>query len=231
MIELQIGENKCSIPNEWNEIDLNTYKDLVRIIYENDFKEPNDELREQDKEVVDVERQMSNIKLNRKILSYLTKIDESVINKCNILEMNNALKLMTEFLNTQAETKYNNKVKFKFDFKGKTYYFPEMKMHGSTFGDYIESAQLEVLAKKSEGGRMSVVAEQMAVLCREENEKYNEEKVLKKTKIFGKLKMDIVWDFLFFLTKQINTYRKNILTSLKAGNEITTDTQPNIGKS
>ena len=205
---------------------------MVAIINNNKFSEPeNETTNEDEKAIIESERQMSNVKLNRKILSYLTKIDESTINKCNILDISHSLKLMTEFLNGQTETKYQEKVKYKFSFKNKTYYFPEFQMHGSTFGDYIETSQLEMLAKKSESGRMAVIAEQMAILCREENEKYNEEKVLKKTKIFGKLTMDVVWDFIFFLTKQINTYKENIPMYLKTATERETDTPQIIGKS
>ena len=232
MINLKIGENKCSIPNDWNEITLDNYKGLVEMIYSNEFVEPNvDDLptKKEGKEALEMERSLNNVKTNRKILAYLTGLEESIINKCQLNEVNNALEIMTNFLNTQSITQYKKDVKHKFDFKGTTYYFPNHEMATSTFGDYIETAQLDMLDKKSKGGRMSVIAEQMAILCREENEDYNETKVIKKTKIFGKLKMGIVWDFLFFLTKQINIYNKNIPTFLKTGTETKTDTQQSIG--
>ena len=232
MINLKIGENKCSIPNDWDEITLDKYKSLVEIINSNEFVEPNvDDLptKKEGKEALEMERSLNNVKTNRKILSYLTGIEESIINKCEIKSVNNALEIMTNFLNTQTETKYKQNTKHKFDFKGTTYYFPNHEMATSTFGDYIETAQLEMLDKQSKGGRMSAIAEQLAILCREENEEYDETKVIKKTKIFGKLKMGIVWDFLFFLTQQINIYNKNIQMFSKTATETKTVTQQDIG--
>lgn len=233
MINLKIGEKKYTIPNEWNEITLNRYKKIVEIIKDNEFVEPNvDDLPtdKEGKEALEMQRSLNNVKANRKLLSYLAQIDEDVINKCELNDVNNALKLMTDFLNTQAVTKYNEEIKYNFSFKGKTYYFPDHKMQNSTFGDYIETAQLDMLDKQGKSGRMSVIAEQMAILCREEKEQYNEKTVLKKTKIFGNLTMDIVWEFLFFLTKQISDYQKNIPTFSKVDNATKTAMQQNIGR-
>tara|TARA_R100000655_G_scaffold109787_1_gene165463 strand:+ start:1681 stop:2385 length:705 start_codon:yes stop_codon:yes gene_type:complete len=233
MINLKIGEQKYSMPNEWNEITLDEYKKIVEIIKDNEFVEPKVEdlpTDQEGKEALEKERSFSNVKSNRKLLAHLAKIDEETINKCELNDVNNALNIMTEFLNNQSVTQYSEGIKYKFDFKGTTYYFPDHQMKKSTFGDYIETAQLDMLDKQGKSGRMSVIAEQMAILCREKNEEYDEVKVLKKTKIFGKLTMNVVWDFLFFLTKQIQDYQKNIQMFSKAGTEIKTATLQNIGK-
>ena len=103
-------------------------------------------------------------------------------------------------------------------------------MKTSTFGDYIEASQLDLLAEKNKAGRFGVIAEQMAVLCRQRGEVYDEQLVAKKTKMFGELKMDVVWDFLFFLTKQMNILEKHSQTYLKTEAETKTDTQQIIGK-
>lgn len=233
MIELKIGKQKATLPNQWSEMTLNRYKGLVKIVNNNEFHEPPvDDLptTEDGKEALEMQRQLHNIRTNKKVFSYLTGVNETTIDKCNMEDMNSAMALMNEFLNSQAEKSYKQDTKYKFSFKGKTYYFPDHNMEKSTFGDYIESAQLDMFNKKSEGGRMSVLAEQMAILCREKNEVYDEQIVMKKTKLFGNLTMDVVWDFLFFLMERINTYKKNIPMSLKMATETKTDTPPNIGK-
>ena len=104
------------------------------------------------------------------------------------------------------------------------------KMTESTFGDFIETAQLDMLTEKNKAGKFGVIAEQMAILCREVGEVYNEQKVLKKSKLFKGLTMDVVWNFVFFLTKQTNIYKKNSRTYLKAESETKIDTQQKIGK-
>jgi hypothetical protein len=74
-----------------------------------------------------------------------------------------------------------------------------------------------------------VIAEQMAILCREQNELFDEQLVMKKTKMFENLTMEKVWGFIFFLNKQINTYKKNIQTFSNPEIEMITDTQQTIG--
>ena len=60
-------------------------------------------------------------------------------------------------------------------------------------------------------------------------EVYDEELVMKKTKIFENLTMEKVWGFIFFLNKQISTYKKNIQTYSNPEIEMITDTQQTIG--
>tara|TARA_R110002126_G_scaffold248006_1_gene390914 strand:+ start:8972 stop:9679 length:708 start_codon:yes stop_codon:yes gene_type:complete len=235
MIDLKVGEIDCKIPNQWNEITLNDYSKLFKVIKTNQFIEPTDEdmlnMNQSDISTLNKERDIHNIRVNRNVFSQLTGIDKQTINQVNADEMADTLLLMTNFLNGDVEKmEFKEDKKESFKLKGEEYFFPTAQMKTSTFGDFIETAQLEMLTEKNESGKFGVIAEQMAILCRKENEIYDEQLVVKKTKMFGSLKMNVVWDFLFFLRTQINIYKTNSLMFLKMAAEQKTDMQPTIGK-
>ena len=75
-------------------------------------------------------------------------------------------------------------------------------MFDNTFGDYIESTQLDMTIESMKHGVFDVLPEQMAILCRRFGEEYDEDAIDKKTERFKKLTMDVVWEFSFFLSIQ-----------------------------
>lgn len=233
MINLVVGEIECKIPSQWNEITLKEYSKIYSIIKNNEFIEPNEDqqlTKDFDLNELNASRNLHNIKVNRKVFSEFTGIDEATINLVDGNEMSETLTLMTNFLNQDVEAMaVEDGVKNSFKYKDKQYFFPIAEMKNSTFGDFIEAAQLDMLAEKHESGKFGVIAEQMAILCREQNEVYDEELVMKKTKMFENLTMEKVWGFIFFLNKQISTYKKNIQTYSNPEIEMITDTQQTIG--
>lgn len=233
MINLKIGDKKCKIPNAWDQITLGKYEKIYQIIKDNEFKEPEQEnefMSDEEYKIVEDERALNNVKINQLVFQELTGIDKQTINRCDNKDMQSALLTMSNFLNSDVtKSEYIDGEKKSFTYKNKKYFFPVAKMQTSTFGDFIETAQLNMLADKAKAGRFSVIGEQMAILCREDGEEYDEQKVIKKTKLFKNLTMDVVWDFVFFLTTQTNIYKKNTRTFLKTETEMKTDTQPQIG--
>ena len=233
MINLVVGEIECKIPSKWDEITLKEYSKIYSIIKNNEFIEPNEDqqlTKDFDLKELNASRNLHNIKVNRKVFSEFTGIDEATINLVDGNEMSETLTLMTNFLNQDVEEMaVEDGVKNSFKYKDKQYFFPIAEMKNSTFGDFIEAAQLDMLAEKHESGKFGVIAEQMAILCREQNEVYDEQLVMKKTKMFENLTMEKVWGFIFFLNKQISTYKKNIQTFSNPEIEMITDTQQTIG--
>ena len=233
MINLVVGEIECKIPSKWDEITLKEYSKIYSIIKNNEFIEPNEDQQltnDFDLKELNASRNLHNIKVNRKVFSEFTGIDEATINLVDGNEMSETLTLMTNFLNQDVEEMaVEDGVKNSFKYKDKQYFFPIAEMKNSTFGDFIEAAQLDMLAEKHESGKFGVIAEQMAILCREQNEVYDEQLVMKKTKMFENLTMEKVWGFIFFLNKQISTYKKNIQTFSNPEIEMITDTQQTIG--
>lgn len=231
MINLKVGEHNCRIPEKWNEIKLKDYATIYSTIVQNTFKEPEDApIEEKQIEILNKERQLHNIRTNRKVFAQLTGLDEETINKTDVKQMNETITLMTNFLNKSVGDYEEHGKAFSFNYKNKVYVFPFINMESNTFGDYIETAQLEMVADKQDAQKMSVVAEQMSILCREKGEVYDEQLIEKKKKLFQNLTMDIVWKFVFFLSKQINICNKDFRTYLKTANALKTDTQQNIGK-
>lgn len=233
MINLVVGEIECKIPSQWSEITLKEYSKIYSIIKNNEFIEPNEDqqlTKDFDLNELNASRNLHNIKVNRKVFSEFTGIDEATINLVDGNEMSETLTLMTNFLNQDVEEMaVEDGAKNSFKYKDKQYFFPIAEMKNSTFGDFIEAAQLDMLAEKHESGKFGVIAEQMAILCREQNEVYDEQLVMKKTKMFENLTMEKVWGFIFFLNKQISTYKKNIQTFSNPEIEMITGTQQTIG--
>jgi hypothetical protein len=87
-------------------------------------------------------------------------------------------------------------------FEEEKYFFPKESMFDNTFGDYIESTQLDMTIESMKHGAFDVLPEQMAILCRRAGEEYDEDIIDKKTERFKKLTMDIIWEFSFFLSVQ-----------------------------
>jgi len=89
-----------------------------------------------------------------------------------------------------------------FEFEEEIYYFPSEMLRKNTYGDFIESTQLEMTIDNMKNGRYDVLPEQMAILCRRAGEEYDEDLIEEKTEKFKNLKMDAVMEFAFFLTIQ-----------------------------
>ena len=232
MINITVGKQNVKLPEKWSEITLKEYAKIYETITRNKFVEPSDDVTLTKEEItnIDNERLLHNVKLNRKVFSEFSGISEEVLNNTKAEQVQKVLELMNKLLNADVERKGNKELDRSFKLKGKTYYLPKINMETSTFGDFIESAQLDILAEQQKTSKFSHVAEQMAILCREQNEVYDEELVKKKTRLFNDLDMGVVWNFIFFLTKQINTYKPHIQMYLNKVTETKIDTQPKIGK-
>ena len=74
-------------------------------------------------------------------------------------------------------------------------------------------------------GRFDVLPEQMAILCREVGEEYDDDIIPEKTEKFRELTMDIVWEFSFFLTMQSIKLTRTFQTSLMKEEEVEEKTE------
>jgi hypothetical protein len=225
MINLKIGDKKVELPNDWSEITIENYARLLEIYARHNCLN-------KDEQESDEQFNADNVKANMEALAFLTKVDIETIKKCKSSEVNNVLGYMTKFLSEVDEKTFEevDDKKLSFTFKNKTYFYPEFKFKDTTFGDYIEAAQLNNLIDKQKGGRFAVLPEQIAILCKEVDEQsYDEKLIRKKTKLFEKLPMSYVWDFVFFLTKQTMIWEKNFRTFSKTGTELETDIQEKTG--
>lgn len=121
-------------------------------------------------------------------------------------------------------------------FKGVEYGLPEpeillngnnKEMADSTYGEFIESAQLMTKINQLKGGDLTALPLLTAILYRPIEQtgalwwkkrtvsKYNEDEVMKRMEIFKELPMDKVWGAYFFLIGHLTKYVSGLQTSLK----------------
>jgi len=209
------------IPTEWKDITLNHWAELSTIIQKH---QKNSELKKTsltekysdfdnlDKIIKDVEF-VDNVSLNKDIFCFLTGLDDDDIKKTDI----NQVTQVIEVIGMLTE-EYKPKGIKSFDLDGETYYFPSDSLKNNTYGDFIESTQLDMTIEHMKNGRYDVLPEQMAILCRRIDEEFDDKLIPEKTKKFKKLTMDIVYEFAFFLTIQSKRLLKvsNMFSEIKA---------------
>ncbi len=198
MVELQIQDKKYDIPTDWSEITLEYWCGLYNIIKKytkkDEEKEKNGEVSEFD------ERKLEDfeiLRMNRDIFQYMTGISDDMLNTVETESMYQAIAIIGDLLK-----EYEPKNIESFNFEGEKYFFPKEFLKRNTFGDYIESTQLDMYVDIMKNGRFDVLPEQMAILCRRADEEYDDNIIQEKAEKFKQLKMDIVWEFGFFLTQQ-----------------------------
>ena len=213
MIEIQIKEDKYEIPTEWKDITLEYWCGLYNII-----KKYTETAEEKENEEV-VEPKLDEVKvlrMNKEIFKYVTGINDIVLNKLDLESVNTAVGTIGQMME-----EYKPKGIDRFEFEDNVYFFPKEFLKRNTFGDYIESTQLDATIQMMKHGKFDVLPEQMAILCRTIDEEYDDDVIPSKTDKFKQLTMDIVWEFSFFLTMQSVKLTRTFQTFLgKEGEEL-----------
>tara|TARA_R110000751_G_scaffold3658_2_gene17398 strand:+ start:964 stop:1650 length:687 start_codon:yes stop_codon:yes gene_type:complete len=223
-IRIKEGENwvDIDIPTEWKDISVSYWAELTSII--NKHQERNtlkknhhyDKYKDEsylEKMIGDIEI-LDEIRLNSEIFSFvsgLPKEDMKKVDMEQVTKVINTLGILTEEYKPTGERS--------FEFEEETYYFPSEMLRKNTYGDFIESTQLEMTIDSMKNGRYDILPEQMAILCRRAGEEYDEDLIADKTEKFKNLKMDSVMEFAFFLTNQsIKSQRAFSMYLEKKGN-------------
>lgn len=204
-LKSQFIDVDVDIPTEWSDMTVEYWVGLASILSKNqsNSKLKNDyiiEKYEEDNRLDEILKDATffdELKLNKELFSYATGLtNEQVmdIDTNKVTEVINLLGVLTE--------EYKPLGIRSFEFDGEEYFFPSDNLSKSTYGDFIESTQLEMTENSMKNGRFDVLPEQMAILCRREGEDYDEDLIAEKAEKFKKLKMDSVFEFAFFLTNQ-----------------------------
>tara|TARA_R110000803_G_C11985955_1_gene321285 strand:- start:1021 stop:1662 length:642 start_codon:yes stop_codon:yes gene_type:complete len=191
MLEIKIKDKSYDIPSDWSEITLQYWCGLYEIIKKYSKKETVEERVDEEFNELDL------LRMNREMFMYVTGVSEKEMDTLEMDSVNEALQIIGGLLED-----YQPKGIESFESNGKFYYFPKEYLKKSTYGDYIEATQLDMTIEYMKHGRFDVLPEQMAILCREIGEEFDDELVIKKTEEFKELKMDTVWEFGFFLSRQ-----------------------------
>ena len=201
-------ERDVVIPVEWEDITVKYWGELSSLIKKHydtaleDKKESNAKAHELLKEEMFSElidkmelNPSQALKMNTDIFSYMTglsKEDVKLVDSEQIAQVISTINSLTE--------EYKPKGLKSFDLDGETYYFPSEFLRRETYGDFIESTQLDMYISDMENGKYDVLPEQMAILCRRIGEEYDEDVIPEKAEKFKELTMDVIWEFSFFLT-------------------------------
>jgi len=194
-----------TIPTDWEDMTLNYWCGIHKIIskyrkkeeFAKNIGEKDSETPNLQQSTLDFLKQRDVIQMNKEIFQYVADVSKEDIDFVDLGEAMKVIGAMNIF-----NEEYEPKGLKSFEINGKTYLFPKENLLDNTFGDYIEATQLEMNIESLTNGYYEVLPEQMAILCREEDEEYDEERVAEKTEEFKKLTMDTVMEFSFFLTKR-----------------------------
>ena len=194
MIEIQIKEEKYEIPTEWKDITLEYWCGLYNIIKKYTETAEDGENKENVEPKVD---EVKALRMNKELFKYVTGINDNILNQLDLESVNTAVGTIGQMME-----EYKPKGIDRFEFDGDVYFFPKEFLKRNTFGDYIESTQLDATIQMMKHGKFDILPEQMAILCRKIDEEYDDDIISSKSDKFKKLTMDIVWEFSFFLTMQ-----------------------------
>ena len=100
-----------------------------------------------------------------------------------------------------------------FECKGKEYLLPSKHMEGATVAEFAEAAQFEENVEDVVGGNWDAMLDVVVVLCRPKGEvySYNENQHKMRKKQFKKLTMDKIINIAFFLLRQNDILKSNLL--------------------
>lgn len=202
-LKSQNVERDVVIPVEWKDISVKYWGELSTIIKTHYEKASN--LSEQEKNHernIDITENVKLnhaqiLKMNADIFSYITGLTKEEVGLIDVSKVSEVV----ECINTLTE-EYKPQGMKSFDLDGETYYFPSEFFKKETYGDYIESTQLEMYISDMKNGRYDILPEQMAILCRRIDEEYDDDVIAEKADKFRELTMDIIWEFSFFLIQQ-----------------------------
>ena len=172
MLILEINGKEKEIPCQWEEMTIDYYCGIYQII--NKYKKTEEQKEEEKEKNLEKFYFVHETKMYKELFSYMTEIPMEMVDQ--------GIDSFT----------YDNEI----------YYFPFEFMKTGTFGDYIESNQLELSTKYLKNGRFDILPEQMAILCKKVDEEVDLDNIDEKAKKFKNLTMDIVWEFSFFLSKR-----------------------------
>jgi hypothetical protein len=207
MLVIDINGKQKDIPSDWKEMTLEYYCGIYEILQKykrTEEQDKNDEGKDLTKFFFTQE-----IKMYNDLFCYMTGMSKENVKKVKTEEIEAVISSLDNILE-----EYKPKGMTNFEFEGDIYYFPMNFFREGTFGEYIESTQLEMNTEYLKNGRFDILPEQMAILCKSVDEEVDLDNIDDKAKAFKRLTMDIVWEFAFFLNRQTSNSLNVIQTFL-----------------
>jgi len=196
MIEVQLGEKKVNIPTKWEEVEFKKFLDFMNLTKTFKTEKEIDELNV-DEDLKEFHVTLENLKVNTKLVSFWTGISEDELAMCDIDDVGKVIEDL-KFLTAQ----YNPVRIESFEFEGEKYYLPKPDMSKQTFGTYVEAEQVELNNAKLKKGKIEILPQQVAILCKKKDEKFvDDDEIDIRAEKFKNLDMATMWDVGFFLTR------------------------------
>tara|TARA_R100000734_G_scaffold12420_1_gene9174 strand:- start:12765 stop:13409 length:645 start_codon:yes stop_codon:yes gene_type:complete len=208
MLVIEIDGKEKEIPSDWNEMTLEYYCGIYQILQKYKRTEEQDKADE-GKDLVKFFF-TQEIKMYNELFCYMTGMSKEKVKRVSTDDIGAVISSLDNILE-----EYKPKGLTHFEFDGDIYYFPMDFFRDGTFGEYIESTQLEMNTEYLKNGRFDVLPEQMAILCKSVDEEVDLDNIDEKAKAFKRLTMDIVWEFAFFLSRQTTNSLNVIQTFLE----------------
>ncbi len=193
MLTIDIENKEYKIPDSWEEMTLDYYCAIHSIISK--YQKTQEE-EDSENDLTKYFFHQEN-KMNKELFCYMTGLSNQKVNNISMQSINSVLNCLEAIMKD-----YEPKGVDSFKFENDIYYFPIDFLRTGTFGDYIESQQLEMNTQYLKNGRFDVLPEQMAILCKKVDEDVDLDDIDEKANAFRRLTMDIVWEFSFFLNKK-----------------------------
>jgi hypothetical protein len=211
MIKVELNGKEYDIPHKWEEVKFSKFLEFYNLTKSFKTKEELEEVYEDKDDIKDLYVTLDTLKSNTKMVSFWTGISEDEVGMCDLDEVAQCLKDLA-FLSKQYKPIHIDD----FTFNGEKYFLPNRDYSKLSFGDYVQAEQLELNAKKLEQGRIEVMPEQVAILCKKEGEtQLSDEEIDKRANMFKELDMATVWDVGFFLTQRESLLMTSFLISQK----------------
>lgn len=207
MLVIDINGKQKDIPSDWKEMTLEYYCGIYQILQK--YKRTEEQNKSDEGKDLTKFFFTQEIKMYNELFCYMTGMSKENVKKVKTEEIEAVISSLDNILE-----EYKPKGITNFEFEGDIYYFPMNFFREGTFGEYIESTQLEMNTEYLKNGRFDILPEQMAILCKSVDEEVDLDNIDDKAKAFKRLTMDIVWEFAFFLNRQTSNSLNVIQTFL-----------------
>lgn len=239
MLEARLNSNTpILICNEWSDLTIekgvalyeiaSRFPDNVKRLYGYYLETQTDEIVQQMREIEESISDEQRIKilpsLYGEVMQLLTDIESSIINQLLPIQRTNFYqKYLAKFVIGILHFPVDFSIKKieNFELHGEVYYLPnthkfnignisiEQPLSECSTIEFTEAADLELAAKQLKGGRIEILPNIIAILCRQKGEAYDERIALERAKLFmQELTMDVAWEVFFCLVERFNTLKK-----------------------
>ena len=230
-MRIEIRGKEYNLPIHWNEVTLNDIlasnkllDDMPEKLYKETFEQKKVEFTD--------DEQIDNWKFYRKWVGFWCKLPEDY--DLSVEDLQWLYSSTQVFMGAAQEDDVI--IEDTIYFKGVEYGLPEpegllngnkKEMANSTYGEFIESAQLTTKINQLKDGDITALPMLTAILYRPIEQtgalwwkkrsvrKYKESEVMKRMEAFRELPMDKVWSAYFFLITHLTQYVDGLATSLK----------------